>query len=75
MRVATKGLKSFLIQKKSLLAIFGNDFIAKSIYDVVESKGALVGKDVSVVGYTDMGWCSHMTPSFDQCTHFTSKSG
>lgn len=58
-----KGTNKLCDSKKEFTAIFGNDFIAKSIYDVIESRGRLVGKDVSVVGYTDMGWCSHMTPS------------
>lgn len=54
----------YLKQKKKITAIFAaNDLIASKVYSAMAELGLQVGKDISVVGFSDMTFAQYLQPA------------
>ncbi len=57
-----KAAKKLLKTGKEFTAIICGDGNASGIYEALQEKGIVIGKDVSVIGVDDSSWASHMHP-------------
>lgn len=57
-----KTVSSLLNSGKRFTAIVTNDHNASGVYAALEEWGLVIGRDVSVIGTSDLAWAAHMHP-------------